>query len=701
MLILLTLCPFLVSADVVSTTDELETIYATESAQPDLQFQGRLSGRLEKLMFQQAKYLISTLRPWEKDQNALLLTDGSSAEHGIRPNAHTAFGLAIMYRCIPHKNYPKGLSPDECRDRAIDVLRFVLPTHNAGGMTCNNQKQWKDQWQSALWANSAGKACWLLWDDLPDELKFLAARMITDEAERFVGKTPPARIDHDTKAEENAWNSEIISLAYNMFPNHPQNEEWKETAIRWAISSFARPADLESEDIYDGKPLREWLTGANIYDDYTLENHSRVHPDYMNTFNILLHQIPVYEWAGNEPPQALTLNCRGIYANLKKLFCPDAGYLYPNGQDWRIHRNADWLRTHSGQMTLFNDPQAARLFRVCLETVEKMARRNPDGGVYYPGEYFFPSTQHSFFEGCSKSYYLLRSRGEGPKPVSEKQLWKDLSGAYVFESGKFAIMRTSRSITSFSWGKAVMGMALPLQKDLLVSPFERSLIGSAMIGEKRLKDVVLRRVEIAKIPGAFGITGIIERGNGTLEQRFGFLALDDDRSVYIDTIRAVTATDVTALELGAVSILNDADWCFHNGERTMYHEDGKCVFTSKGDDETPVHLKSRWFNIDNELGIVCLRSAGQRYLPWHRPWRGRTRQLFSLNHTEIEDKEYLGENIAETAIVFYPGKGRRFTRKAATRCKIGRDHNSGDYVIRLEDGREITIDLVDLKMEID
>ena len=83
----------------------------------------------------------------------------------------------------------------------------------------------------------------------------------------------------------------------------------------------------------DGKPLREWLKrGGNMFDDYTLENHDRVHPDYMGTIRINLHQKLIYDWAGEKPPEALVFNARSIYANLKYLALPDGNFVYPNGQ---------------------------------------------------------------------------------------------------------------------------------------------------------------------------------------------------------------------------------------------------------------------------------------------------------------------------------------------------------------------------------
>jgi hypothetical protein len=204
----------------------------------------------------------------------------------------------------------------------MKILRFLLPTH----------AQWKDQWQSALWATSAGQAAWLLWDDLAPRERQLAAAMICHEADRFVDARPPAQVARDTKAEENAWNSQVLALAFNMFPTHPNHARYRDAAIRWHLSSFATAHDLSRADVVDGKPLKEWLagSGANLHDDYTLENHDRVHPDYMASTRTLLTQKLFYDWAGNAPPASINFNARNIYANLKRFSLPDGGFVYPN-----------------------------------------------------------------------------------------------------------------------------------------------------------------------------------------------------------------------------------------------------------------------------------------------------------------------------------------------------------------------------------
>jgi hypothetical protein len=678
---------------------ELSQQYLTTAAQPLLKHHGPLMKRLELLIGQQARYLIGTLHPWERDPNAMLLTTGQSGEHGIRPNTHTAFALAAMARCIPDA-CTSGLTPQLCRDKALAILRFVVPTHGAGGKTCSNDQPWQNQWQSALWAHSAGKACWLLWDDLDPEMRWLAARMICDEADRFVGQVPPTQVVNDTKAEENAWNSKIISLACCMFPHHPHHEAWRTTAIRWTLSSFATAKDVSSDEVYDGRPLREWLTGPNIHDDYTLENHNRVHPDYMHTFDLCRYQRLTYEWAGLPPPRALDFNGPEIYASLKMLSFPDGGYVYPNGQDWGLRRNLHWTRTHLIQAVLNNDPQAARLARNCIECTELMAARSPDGGLNTPEEYFFPSTQHYTLEGLVSAWLLMAGHGEGPDPVSEEKFLGDMAGLHLFSAGSFGLLRTSHSVASFSWGRQVMGMVMPLEKDLLLAPNERSLVGVVSASRLKREAPRVRKAVVSPMKDALGVCGVLERAGGAVEQRIAFLALPDGRSLYVDQLRQTSATKGLTLELGLLSVVNDLRWVYGDGKRDLHHEGGRETFAAAGETTaTPRSLKSRWYNLDDNLGIVCLWTSGrQTYVPNHKPDRGRIEQSFFLNSVGSVDAKP-GSILAESVLLFYPGQAHRDTQAIARKVNLEAQKGEGAYAISLEDGRNVTIDLNRLSIQ--
>ena len=296
-----------------------------------------------------------------------------------------------------------------------------------------------------------------MWDDLDTQQRWLAARMICDEADRFIDAKPPMQILADTKAEENIWDAQIITLAYLMFPDHPHHARWRDAAIRWIINSFVTQADEKRDTVIDGKPLKDWLVGANLHEDFTLENHGHVHPDYMCCTTMCMFQKMLFEWAGEKPFEALDWNVQNIYAVSKQLAFPDGGWIYPNGQDWQLHRNADWFDLHCPIAIQYHDRQAATLMRIVLETAEKMAARNPNGPVILPEETIFASSQHFILEGYARSYLVLLANGEGPAPVSEETLWSALKGLHVFDSGKLAVMRTDKSIATFSWGPQIMG----------------------------------------------------------------------------------------------------------------------------------------------------------------------------------------------------------------------------------------------------
>ena len=86
---------------------ELAEQYAVKPMQLQNKFRGQIAQRMERIMLQQSRYLITTLHPWEQDSRALLLTKGGSGEHDIRPNAHTVYSLAVGYRYVKDGYLPQ------------------------------------------------------------------------------------------------------------------------------------------------------------------------------------------------------------------------------------------------------------------------------------------------------------------------------------------------------------------------------------------------------------------------------------------------------------------------------------------------------------------------------------------------------------------------------------------------------------------
>ncbi len=670
--------------------------FRTSAAVPPRHHRTALMRRLEPLLLQQAGALLERLQTGPTPDTAALPVPAGrapSGEHGIRPSAHTAKGLALVAALVPADVYPADLAPGLLRRRAADVVRGLVRSYGADG------RPWQRQWQSAYWAGLAGEAAWLCWDELSEADRRLAARMIAAEADRFVDQPPPAQLRDDSKAEENAWNSQAPALAAAMFPHHPRRPRWREAAVRWSVSAFARPADLDRADLVDGRPLREWLAGANLLDDFTLENHRRIHPDYMACTYLLTSQVPFHGWGGLPPPDALRLNVAGINAALQALALPDGSVVYPNGQDWGLRRHADWFEHHNALAVLHGDASAASLREAALATLERMAARTPRGSILLSTETKLSSDDAMALEMPAHAYALLAEFGDGPPPLPAEDLMPALAGRQLFPDGRLAVQRTARAFASFSWGAQAMGLVVPFGEDLLVSPESRSLVGHVAMPDGAREAPVVREVAVATLPAGIGVAGRLERGGGAVEQRFAFLALPDGRTVYADVLVATGPARPKLLDLGTIGVLNDPHWPGHRGERTLHFPGGTRTFrATAAAAEAPFETASPWVNVDGRLGIVRLAASGPaRYVPAPTGAAGRLEQRFHLNASVPAANGPL----AFAVLVLAPGETPAETAQAAAATVLESTPGAARIRLRLAGGPTCVLDLDTLRIAVE
>lgn len=674
--------------------------FHTTAAKPVRAHRGPLLRQLEPLLLQQARHLAGQARPVSgvPDAAALPPADGRapSGEHGIRPSAHAAKGLALVARLLPPDAFPADFPAPAARAAAVALVRGLVRTHGADGGVCADGRPWRHQWQSAYWAALAGEAAWLLWDDLGPEDRRAAARMVADEADRFTGLPPPAQRRGDSKAEENAWNSAVIALAACQFPRHPRHTLWRESAVRWAASAFARPDDLARTDSVDGRPLREWLSGANLHDDFTLENHRRVHPDYMACTYLLTSQLPLYAWAGLEAPAALTRNVAAIGGALRTFAQPDGSLVYPNGQDWGLRRHADWFEYHATHAVLFGDRGAAALARAALDTLGRMAARNPAGSLYAPTETKLSSDDAMALELPAHTYALLAARGEGPAPAAMAEVMRAAAGARIFPDAKIAVHRTPAAFASMSWGAQSMGLVQPLERDQLFSPESRSLVGHVVlagdIGDRpRVHDAMS-----TETAAGLGVVGVLRRAGERIEQRFAFIALRDGRVVFADRLTGFEPVPEVRLDLGTLGVLNDSHWPDQRSERELHHAAGTFVARAADAGRTPPwDSDSRWMNLDDRFGLIRLAGSGRfRFVPAPTSAAGRLEQRLHLNagpHNIPPDSDR-GDLIAFGTALLLPGHTARATAAAAAASTVLSAPGAPLVEVRLSDGLGLRID---------
>jgi len=368
------------------------------------------------------KYALTTW--WQKrgyaTQKGLYLNFFGNEEDNIRPAVDEAFALAVSIKTKAYDSKITGVSKSIAEQRLKKLVGSLAFRHKV-----TTKNGWGNSWQSALWANRVGWAGWLIWDELSPLEKKYVSDMVIYEANRFNTYPPPyyrdpnGKINYpgDTKAEENAWNSTILQLATAMMPNHPNVKIWREKMLQLMISSFARPLDVKSKKIVDGKMLAEWLRGSNIANDGTLINRGLLHPDYMTTVTLNIQGAITYALAGLPIPKASTYNADIIYQALSdgKFF---NSYIYRNGTGKISYPRGTSLGTERRMNFAVLDIEA-QIFgfdRLAIKkgdywanlhagVVKQMQQRSKDGRTYiYKNEDKYPGREEWVAELVAEGY---------------------------------------------------------------------------------------------------------------------------------------------------------------------------------------------------------------------------------------------------------------------------------------------------------
>jgi len=324
---------------------------------------------------------------------------GRAAHDFIRPVCNVAFGFAVALQTGWYDEKTVGVPRAEARSRAVRLIQGAAREHRGKG--------WEYPWQSALWAAYLGQGAWMLWDDLNPETRARVAELVEWEADRLTRFTVPYWNGKggDTKAEENAWNSAVLSLAVAMMPRHPNVRAWKEKCSELMISAYSTEADLQRDRPLDGKPVKDWLRGFNANPDGSVINHGFLHPDYTLAVHLNLRAFVVQPLARQPVPEAADFNAALVYRCLVTREWPSPPYAAPGGTIYRPGEpylyypvRADWGRVdclnaylvdaHARVLGLDKGlPNRAQdWMRVRAAKILEMQQRHPDRRVWAAGE---------------------------------------------------------------------------------------------------------------------------------------------------------------------------------------------------------------------------------------------------------------------------------------------------------------------------
>lgn len=609
----------------------------------------------DRLVFGTPSYLKDTFTKAKPGQKM--------GEHQIRPLASLVFASAALLRFGEYDEQATGISRRDM-GRVMLTLTRELAEHHVS----NSDKSswwWGNEWQSAYWSANLGQGAWLMWSRLPASTRRLVANMIVYEANRFLKSPAPHNEFLDTKAEENAWDSEILVLAECMMPTHPNRAAWDMKAKEYMVTSFATPEDVKSTKLVDGKPLKDWLRGPNVHSDYTLDNHNFFHPDYETAYYLNLQNLPVYRLAGRKAPESMLHNVAKLHDIINFLTLPNGWTFYPQCTDWSNYRHDVTIMAQSPN-PIMPSAAGARCLRWGLDFLKYADSLDADR-----------QSQNLFrglnFNCCpldtmTHVYLLHYLFGPGAKPLTDEQARDKLSGTRLFEQGKVVLCRSHCAMASFSWfdsGKRLMACVTPMATDCLALPRYRSLIGT--IGSK-IDDAKIERRETELLEGGgFIVRLTMKRGpNFLVNEKVMMVALPDGRVVWAEWFGNQPASDLE-VRAGLVFFETNPFW-LRGANAKVYYSNGAWEKPAK-----PVMLSGEgagWLNISDKFGIVV---------------RGSKAVSVEDGQLVLNYRPAGGGQIAPCSVmVFYPNASRDATARASEQLKIS-GLNGGAVTVDLGD----------------
>ena len=602
---------------------------------------------------------------------------GVSGEKGIRVIGHMVTACGTLLK------YDSGLSGSERQDllaKTTAALRYVTATHFTGTQKCTDGKPWGGldrpgvkagvvQWQSSYWTGSLAFGAWLVWDKLDSGLQQDIERVVAAQDDLMATGNPPVNLCLDTKAEENGWCVPCLVLGELMFPSHPHAKLWHGTALKYMMNTLCTEADSHDTNMVDGWTVNEWVLGANLQPDYTLENHNIFHPSYVGCSSYFLTQAALYyAYAGRPIPQAATHHLMDTWRMFRTIILPWGETADPQGMDWELH-GLPFIDLYATLATHGKDPFAARMEQSSLQYLRAW-QTMCNGSLTLPGS---PAGfgRHAINADLA-SYGFLAHKIFGPsaKPVTAREANDQEEGVWDYPYVGFIEQRTQQKFASFSWKNRIMGLLMPIEghggNPEFIVPITDGFIGSFEVAGRGNKMAVVEHSR-KETPDGFETSGTVLVNGGWLKQTLKMVSVGSQTVVYDDRVTALTNVTVRSERGVPIGIENDS---LTGGTRLVSDGGGKTKFDWQKP-QKPVALSGSWANVDGRLGVVLLAGAGMAYgqASKYSPLAVYT-DTFYGSYSNHPRQFKAGDEVAHRVGIFFVETTPGETAKLAKACRI-------------------------------
>ncbi len=617
------------------TEGVIDNIFVPEAA---------MKGDLLQMLANFSKYMVADWNPCQapnsinedcgffKGENS-----GGSDERGVRPNADLSMICAFLvkYGKPAQVQLPQGVTWDKIEEMAKKSLIFAYSTHKANKLkVCSGNKYWGSVstsdavWESSLWAMSVAYSAYFQWNTLTEAQKKYIYAMLKAECNYELNRTIPTGYAGDTKAEENGWEADILAATLGLFPDDALAPKWFERLREFAINSYSHTSDAADHTVidpdYNTKTVADMYKGANLYDDYSLQNHNLFHTSYQNVVMqelgeaalalkmFQLGTIGTEKWKTN----ALMHNNQEVQDSiLNWLALADGELAMPNGNDWSLFLY-DQITSYSTQACFQRDANALMLENMAYKYIKARQQTTSDGSWLLRADV---GARRMGVEAHRVMMTYLMHDVMSTADITPTE-WDDFNSKYgeakMIPCQNVVRAATDSRFSCFSWSdglKSYTGYfaANSADKNKIVVPYRANNTGNITgwyeVSGKGTNATPVTKGIYQLNGNGYVMNGELNTNDEALNNRFAIYSTPKNAIIYLDYVTAKSACTITAEKGGLLAISTDE---LTKRNRTLYYSDAgnsdAAITYKQLDGSSIASFNSNWVNIDNELGIASV-----------------------------------------------------------------------------------------------
>lgn len=558
-------------------------------------------------------------------------------EQGVRHNADFSMICAFLVKYAQGKvALPDGITWDNLKDWAARSLNYAYSTHKANRLyACKNNSYWgstaknDSQWESSLWAMSVAYSAFFQWNTLTADQKNAIEKLLEAECNYELERDIPTGYNGDTKAEENGWEADVLAVALGLFPDNAKAPQWFERMREFAINSYSHPDDASDNTVidpeYDNKTVADLYRGQNLFDDWTLQNHSLFHTSYQNVVMQELGEAALglklfqKELKGTEKwkSNALMHNNQNVMDRvLNRLALADGELAMPNGNDWSLFL-FDQITSYSTMACFLQDPVALFLENMAYKYIRARQTTTADGSWLLRAD--VGSRRMGVEAHRVMMTWLMHEvmPTASVTPATWQEIQDKYGDTYIFPAQNVIRSSSPSRFVCFSWSaglKNYSGYIASHRPDnnKIIVPFRSGNNGNFLgwydVNGKNADAVPVVSGIYETGKNHFVMNGELNTNGGALNNRFVIYATPGNAVIYLDYVTANNNATISKEKGGLMAISTDP---FTKEKRTLYYEGNDEGNISDG--KTFVDIPSEWVNIDGELGFTAPGNKGMGF----------------------------------------------------------------------------------------